>query len=50
VLILIGVIVGLIVYYGIESHAHHFPQFTATLFFNALLPPIILGETQSNII
>ena len=43
-LIIIGLLIGVIVYYGVDHHSHHFPSFTASLFFNVLLPPIILGE------
>ena len=41
-LILIGMAVGALVYYGTVAHSNTFPQFTASLFFNVLLPPIIL--------
>ena len=51
VLIIVGIVIGLIVYtgkeYDPEHHTDnrlvHFPSFTADLFFNVLLPPIILG-------
>jgi hypothetical protein len=26
VLIVIGIFIGVLVYYGVESHSHHFPQ------------------------
>jgi hypothetical protein len=26
VLIVIGIVIGVLVYYGVESHSHHFPQ------------------------
>ena len=43
-LIIIGMVVGASVYYGTVTHANNFPQFTASLFFNVLLPPIILDS------
>ena len=51
VLIIVGIVIGLIIYSGSAyDHTHHtdnrivyFPDFTADLFFNVLLPPIILG-------
>ena len=43
-LIIIGMVVGALVYYGTVTHSNHFPQFTASLFFNVLLPPIILDS------
>ena len=48
-LIIIGLLVGVIVYYGNQDHSHHFPSFTASLFFNVLLPPIILGNIAVNV-
>ena len=48
VLILIGIVVGLGVEYGIEeSQQQHFPKFTAELFFHILLPPIILDAAYA---
>ena len=56
VLIIVGIVIGLIIYSGSEydhrikgSEDHenrivYFPSFTADLFFNVLLPPIILGK------
>lgn len=41
-LTIIGMVIGALVYYGTETHSNNFPQFTASLFFNVLLPPIIL--------
>ena len=43
-LIIIGMVVGALVYYGTVTHSNNFPQFTASLFFNVLLPPIILDS------
>ena len=48
VLIIIGIVVGLGVEYGLkESHQDNFPQFTAALFFHILLPPIILDAAYA---
>ncbi len=45
ILILCGILIGVIVYYGFGEHGlAYFPNFTADLFFNVLLPPIILGN------
>ena len=47
VLIIIGIVIGLGVEYGIEGDDHHFPKFTSGLFFNFLLPPIILDAAYA---
>jgi len=52
VLIVIGILSGTLIHYVIlddilhleDKSEHPFPQFTATLFFNILLPPIILDS------
>ena len=44
VLIVIGILIGVIMYYAFGEELNVFPQFTAELFFNCLLPPIILGK------
>ena len=44
VLIVIGILIGVISYYATGKDVSLFPKFTAELFFNCLLPPIILGE------
>ena len=44
VLIIIGIIIGVILHFAFgDDESGLIPQFTATLFFNCLLPPIILG-------
>jgi CRISPR/Cas system-associated protein Csm6 len=52
VLILIGLLVGFLVYYVLDYYVgtshEHFPKFTAALFFNVLLPPIILGKWEGS--
>ena len=45
VLIIIGIIIGVILHFAFgDDESGLIPHFTATLFFNCLLPPIILGE------
>ena len=47
VLILIGIISGCFIYYGINSEDYPFPKFTSHLFFTYLLPPIVLDSAYS---
>ena len=49
VLIVIGMVIGLFVYFVMESESHHFPDFTSDIFFLYLLPPIILVSTLARI-
>ena len=47
VLIIIGIISGCFIYYGIDSDEYLFPKFTSTLFFHYLLPPIVLDSAYA---
>ena len=42
-IIILGMISGAVVHYVADPHS--VPEFTSSLFFNVLLPPIILGPT-----
>ena len=46
-LIIVGIISGSFIYYGVNSPNHPFPKFTHSLFFNYLLPPIVLDAAYS---
>ena len=46
-LIIIGIISGSFIYYGVNSANHPFPRFTSAFFFNYLLPPIVLDSAYS---
>ena len=46
-LIIVGIISGSFIYYGVNDVNHPFPKFTHSLFFNYLLPPIVLDAAYS---
>ena len=46
-LMIIGILSGSFIYYGFNSSDYPFPKFTHTLFFNYLLPPIVLDSAYS---
>ena len=46
-LIIVGIISGSFIYYGVNSPKYPFPKFTHNLFFNYLLPPIVLDAAYS---
>ena len=46
-LIIVGIASGSFIYYGVNSPKYPFPKFTHNLFFNYLLPPIVLDAAYS---